>query len=110
MNFQVPIDPFQGLAVSVVTSNTIDLRDAWAASFSNYTSAGTGSNHTIQLSNASVELQANDGLSVAEASWVDRLAVSVKTWVELPDGSRYARILRTPSQASWVFDVVKHVR
>jgi len=108
MNFQVPIDPFAGLAVSVVTSNVVDLRDAWAASFSNYTSAGTGSNHTIQLSNASVDVGLHG--NPTEASWVDYKALSVKSHTPIGHTARYARVLRTPSQASWVFDIVKHVR
>ena len=107
MNIQVAFDPYSGITASQVTSNVIDLRDAEAATLSCYTSAGTGSLFTVQLSNSTPDLVNGQP---PEASWVDQFAVSTKTRVAFPDASRYARVLRLPSQASWVMDVVKHVR
>lgn len=104
-NFTVHYDPYDG--VSGVTSNVVPLRDAFHWSYSWQTSAATASTVTLQLSN-------HDGPtteSVPEATWIDRLVLSSSnTWLEGPDGARYARYLRTTNDSGQTIALNKHVR
>jgi hypothetical protein len=107
MNFTVPLDPYSGLAVSVVTSNVIDLRDAFDWTFSTWTSAGTTSPLTVQISSDGT-LEAD----IAAASWSNftTFSASAATVTSPLLGARWGRLLRTPSLASHQFRVNKHVR
>lgn len=106
----VPINPFDGVAESAITSELIDLRDAFDWSFSYYTTSGTVSAHTLQLSNAV------GPESIAEASWSNWTQFgktglgSVATTKFPPLGVRYARILRAASGASITININKLVR
>lgn len=107
MNFTAPSDPFSGLAVSVVTSQIIDLRDAFDWTLSTWTSAGTASPLTLQVT--------SDGTTSADitaASWSNWTVFtpSGATVVAPILGVRWARILRNPSTGSHQFRVSKHVR
>lgn len=102
----VRFDPYRSLAASVVTSNVIDQRDAFDLSVSVHTTAGSTSTFTWQISNHSVV----DG--IPEASWSAFTVVipSTATYLQPPLGFRYARIVRTVSDASFVFNIQKQVR
>lgn len=103
-------NPFAGVAESAKTSGVIDLRDAFDWSYSYYTSGGTTSAHTLQLSNA------YDIESIPEASWSNWTQFgktglgSVATIKFPPLGVRFARILRTASLASLTIDINKLVK
>ena len=56
-------DPYTGVAASVITSNVVDLRDAFDLSVSWFTTSGATSTITLQISNADLIE------SIAEASW-----------------------------------------
>ena len=109
----VPINPFDGLADSAVTSNTVPIWDAFDWTLSFRTTAGSGSTLTWQLSNAT-----GDAFSdpvVPEVSWSDwtvvgqsGVALSGTTWLEGPLGARYVRFLR--SDASQVVELNKVIR
>jgi hypothetical protein len=100
-------DPFQGLAPSIVTSNVVDVRDAvqWTTSW--YTTSGSVSTHTLQLSNHSAERPDDP----TNASFVNFVAFGTGTpaVIEPPAGVRWARFLRTVSDASVQLDVNKQV-
>ena len=103
-------NPFKGIAESALTSGVIDLRDAFDWSFSYYTTSGTVSQHTLQLSNA------DDVENIPEASWSNwtkfgtTALLSVATIKFPPLGVRFARILRKGSTASLVININKLVR
>lgn len=107
MNYAVLTDPYSGLAVSVVTSNVMDFRDAFDATLSIWSSAQTTSVLTIQVT--------SDGTREADitaASWSDwtTFSPSAATVVAPILGARWGRILRTPSSGSLQFRMNKHVR
>lgn len=97
-----PKDPFRGLAESVVTSNTWSGRHAFDLTVSHWTSAGTASPITLQVSN---EGQASD--DVTEASWSawTSFTPSASTAMAPILGMRWYRLLRTPSLASTEFRI-----
>lgn len=103
-------DPFANKAESAITSDILDLRDAFDWSFSYYTTSGTVSAHTLQLSNA------YDIESIAEASWSNWTQFgktglgSFATTKFPPLGVRFARFLRSASGASITINVNKLVR
>lgn len=107
MNFTVPFDPYSGLAVSVVTSNVIDLRDAFDWTLSTWTSAGTASPLTVQVTSDGT-LEAD----ITAASWSNftTFTASAATVTSPLLGARWARVLRTPSLASHQLRSSKHVR
>lgn len=114
MSASVHVNPYQGLAASVVTSNVLDTKDAFDVSATCYIASGTSSLWTYQVSNASVE---NPADTIAEAAWSNwTLYVapsgnsSFASCVELPISYRYARFLRTVSGASFVIDWAKQIR
>src|SRR5687767_11898919 len=100
-------NPYEGLAASVVTSNAIDLRDALAWSYSWYTTAGTVSAHTFQVSNSSAESPAD----VPNASYVARDAFGTGTpaLITGDPGIRWGRIIKVVSGSSVVVDFNKQV-
>ena len=106
--FTVSINPFAGVASAGTTSAVVDLRDAIAWSYSYYTTSGTTSAHTIQVSNSN----AASG-SVPAASFVDYRTFGVsdsKGAIVFGDvGMRYARFLRDVSNGSFTIDIVKFV-
>ena len=110
MNFHVTENPYSGLAESVVTSKVIDVRDAFDLSVSLWTSAGTASPITYQVSNWTGRI-GQDG-NPPEATYSDwtNFTPSATTVLAPLLGAAYARILRTPSLASHVFVSHKHVR
>ena len=103
-------DPFRDVAESAKTSGVIDLSDAFDWSYSYYTTGGTTSLHTLQLSNAP------DIENIPEASWsawthFGKTGLGSLATVKFPPlGVRYARILRTASTASLTIHVNKLVR
>lgn len=107
MNLSTHQDPYVGLAASIVTSGTIDLRDTDTWTLSWYTTAGTSSVHTVQVSNASTYPSA-----IPEASWGSALTFAASNQIQtgLPQGVRYGRLLRNPSGGSYVIDVNRQVR
>ena len=108
-NTSIPIEPYDGLAESAVTSNVIDLRDAFDFNISTWTSAGTASAITLQVSDWT-----GDGRlgAVPEASWSNYTSFTPSGATAHPHllGPAYARVLRTPSLASHVFAARKLVR
>lgn len=111
-NFQVALDPYDGVAESGVTSNVLDTRDAFDFTVSTYTSAGTASLLTYQVSNWTGDIGNPRDASIPEASWSNwtTFTPSAATVLAPVLGAGYARILRTPSLASHVFHARKHVR
>ena len=107
--FWTAVDPYAGLAESIVTSNVLDARDAFDIGFSWYTTSGTSSVFTYQVSNTSVE-----GVgSIPAASWSNWTFVvptSGASVMEPPLSYGYARLLRTTSGASFQFDWRKQVQ
>lgn len=105
------IDPYVGLAASVVTSDTVDTRDAFNLTLSWRTSSGTSSILSYQVSNSSL-----GPASVPEASWshytifgLTGLGATSATFAP-PTGYRWARVVRTVSNASYVVEINKLVR
>lgn len=102
----VHLNPYDGLAESVITSNVVDLRDAFDFTVSYHTTAGSSATWQWQNSNHSVID------SIPEASWsvftVQR--PSATTLLQPPLGARFARSLRSVSDASWVLNANKQVR
>jgi hypothetical protein len=112
------IDPFSGLNASVLTSNIVSTRYAFDMTLSVYTTAGSSSTYTYQVSNASGN--PHDGvlssgntpstLGIPEASWsnwtdlLTNLVSGATTW-DPPLGYRWARIMRTGSDASVTVDI-----
>jgi hypothetical protein len=113
--YSVPINPYKGLADSVVTSNVFHLMDAFDWSYSWYTTSGATSRVTLQLSNSA----ADDSAGIPEASW-SRWTVFGHTAKPAsgasigfpPLGVRYGRFLRWASAntARITIDVNKQVR
>ena len=105
----VPIDPYQGLAVSDITSNVLRVGDAFDMSLSAYTTAGSTSAYTLQVSNSS-----RDDSDIPEAAWTNfqefALGLSVSTLLPVPVGVRHIRVIRNPSNASFVLEFNKYVR
>lgn len=103
-------DPFTGVAESAKTSQVLDLRDAFDWSFSYYTTDGTVSLHTLQLSNA---VGPED---IPEASWsawthFGKTGLGSLATIKFPPlGVRYMRMLRIASGASLSINVNKLVR
>lgn len=106
-NFNVPWDPYTGLAVSVVTSEIIDGRDVFDLTLSHWTSAGTASPITIQVTNSGESIA-----GIAAASWSNwtTFTPSAATLVAPVLGFQWMRLLRTPSLASTHFAATKLVR
>lgn len=101
-------DPYSGLAESAVTSNVVDLRDAFDARLSVRTISGTVAGITLQVSNHTGGLH---GSEVAEESWSNFTSISpsAATIVALPLGVRWFRSLRTASGASLALELNKQV-
>ena len=103
-------DPFRDVAESGKTSAVIDLSDAFDWSLSYYTTDGTVSLHTLQLSNAP------DIENIPEASWsawthFGKTGLGSLATIKFPPlGLRYARILRIASGASLTININKLVR
>lgn len=108
LNFSVAFDPYSGLPESAVTSNPIDLRDAFDFTLSARTSAGTASTWTYQVSNWSGYVGIHG--APPEATFSDWTSVSGATVLAPILGVRYARILRDPSAVSFIFEAAKYVR
>jgi len=107
------VDPYTGLAESIITSNVVDLRDAFDLSVSWYTTAGAASVVTLQISNADLIE------SIAEASWSNftrfaqnaPLPPSQASTLFPALGVRYMRFLRkVASAASVQINLNKFVR
>jgi len=106
--FDVHINPFRGLAESVITSNPLDCRDAFDISLSFQTTSGTSSVFTYLVSNHSGHPD-----TIPQTSWSHWTLVIPPSGVsvlEPPLSFRYAAIMRPASGASWQFDWVKTVR
>jgi len=113
MPFQVWYNPYAGLAESIVTSNVIDLRDAAAWTLSAYTSSGTSSVLSVDLSNATGGFPgAMDTAGIPEASWSHHTLFGLTSGASFmtPPNARWARVRRTVSNASYVINVVKTVQ
>jgi hypothetical protein len=108
MNFSVPSDPYSGIAVSAVTSNLIDLRDAFDWTLSTWTSAGTTSTITVQVTSDGTT--ADDITAASWSNWTVLDEPSAATVTAPILGVRWARLLRNPSVGSHQFRVNKHVR
>jgi len=78
--YSVYINPYKGLASSVVTSNVINLQDAFDWSYSWRTTSGLTSRVTLELSNA------NSRDSIQEKQW-SRWTVFGHTVPPTPSGS-----------------------
>lgn len=104
----IAVDPFANLAESTVTSNHIDLRDAFDFRLSWRTTSGSVSTFTYQVNNQAGGLFGND---LTEAGWQDAfsVAVSASSFTAPPLGVRWARIVRTVSGASLTFEGNKQV-
>lgn len=109
MPFQVHENPFRGLAESVLTSNTLDCRDAFDISLSFQTTSGTSSVFTLLVSNSSVE---NPALvpQTSYSHWTLVVPPSTVSVLEPPLSYRWMAIKRPASGASWQFDWVKTVK
>jgi len=103
-------NPFTGIAESAKTSGVVELRDAFDWSFSYYTTSGTVSLHTLQLSNA------YDIESIPEASWsvwthFGKTGLGSSATIKFPPlGVRFARFLRSASGASITININKLVK
>lgn len=109
---RIPVDdPYRGLAASVVTSNVIDLRDAIYWSWSWRTTSGTTSQHTLQLSNTSIDV-ASDMSGAPEAGWMSyaTFGTAAPAIAFGSAGAAWGRIVRTPSGASVVVELNKMIR
>lgn len=100
--FPPPLDPYAGLAASAITSNVIPGAHAVSLTLSCWTSAGTASPVTVQVTNSG-QTQGE----IAAASWSNWTAFtpSGAAFVHLPVGARWYRLLRDPSLASTHFAV-----
>ena len=74
--YSVHINPYSGKAESAVTSNVFHLMDAFDWSYSWYTTSGTASNVTLELSNSGVQDDAN--IPVVEIAKSCKYAVCTK--------------------------------
>jgi hypothetical protein len=98
---------FQGLAESTITSNVLDLRDAFDFTISYRTTAGSVSTFTYQFSNGS------NKATLPEEGWSDwttHVVNSGASFFQPPLGFAYARILRAASTASLEFNTFKQIR
>lgn len=98
-------NPYSGLDESAITSNVLDFRDAFDGSLSWYTTSGTSSVFTLQVSG-----DQGPAASVVEASWSDWTVVPLASGasaMEPPLSYPWARIVRTCSGASMHFDFNK---
>ena len=103
-----PIDPFEGLAASIVTSNVIDCRDAYLFTLSCRTISGTSSVLSYELSNSTLGIT-----EIPEASWSFNTLIGLasgKSVYNMPVGVRFARVRRTVSGGSYVLEGNKLVR
>ena len=94
-------DPFEGLAASIVTSNSFDLTNTVAWTLSWYTTAGTTSQHTLQLSNWTGK---SSSVSTGFVNYTT-FGTGTPALIEPPPAVRYGRVLRTASGASVVVDI-----
>jgi hypothetical protein len=99
------VDPFEGLAASIITSNSFDLRHAVSWTLSWYTTAGTTSQHTLQISNWSNPALASS-VSTGYVNYTT-FGTGTPAVIEPPTGVRYGRVLRTASGASVVVDIAR---
>ena len=111
----VYVDPYSGLAASVITSNVLDCRDAFDISVTVHITSGTSSDFTYQVSNLSVKPQA--GVAAHELAWSNWTRYvapsgnsSSASCLEVPLAYNWARILRTTSGASMQINWVKQIR
>jgi len=96
------LNPFGGLAASVVTSNSVFLGDAAQMTWSLTTSSATASRWTFQGNNG-------DGLTaaLAEADWKDLTPVAAQGFYSVDSGGglsglpRWGRWWHTPSASSF---------
>lgn len=106
MNFSVSEKLFRS---SVSTSEVIDLRDAFDASISAYTSAGTTSVFTIQVSNWTGRLGYDGEPPEASYSAWTVATPSTATIIYPPLSVAYARVQKGPT-GTFVVTYVKNVR
>lgn len=100
-------DPYSGITASQVTSNVVDLRDAVAWTASWYTTSGTTSVVTMQISNSPARPML--GETPAAASWVNYATFGTGSPAVIVGdiGVRMVRFLRLPSGASVTLDLNK---
>lgn len=108
-SYQVWVNPFAGLAESVLTSNVLDCRDAFDISMSFNTTSGTSSVLTYLVSNSSVESPALVP-QTSFSQWTLIVPPSGVSVLEPPLSFRYAAVKRPASGASWQIDWVKTVQ
>lgn len=103
----VVIDPFDGVSESGVTSNVIDVRDAFDHTISWRTTSGTTSINTIQISVNT--FRSFNQASIPEGSWSNWSTFGdsqLSQTINPPLGETHVRILRENSGAS--FEVRSH--
>ena len=105
------VDPFTGLAQSVVTSNTLFFGDASMVDFSVVTSSGTASRWTVLgCEGDSPGAGFTSALpSVDSNNWQVVKAVTGNGYASFDTIPRWGVILRTPSASSTTIRITTHV-
>lgn len=109
MSASIWVNPFSELAESVLTSNTLDCRDAFDISMSFLTTSGTSSVLTYLVSNSSVE-RPELVPQTSFSHWTLIVPPSGVSVMEPPLSYRWAAVKRPASGASWQIDWVKTIR
>jgi hypothetical protein len=110
--YNIFVNPFQGLAESITTSNVVDTRFAFDITLSWRTTSGVTSVLTYQTSNDNTNLHG----TITEATWSDWTVIgttggfSGSSTLDPPLGYGWARILRevppaSASSASFAIDM-----
>jgi len=104
------VNAYEGLAASIVTSNTLFWGDAAMITGSLTTSSATASTWTIQGYEGDDAAGFRTALPAATASgWQTVKAVSAQGYLSIDTIPRWARVIRTPSHSSSTLYVSQYV-
>lgn len=103
------LNPFAGLAESVVTSTTLYLGDAAFVAWSLTTSSGTASRWTIQGFQGTDEDGWRVAIAAGDPQWQSAQAVTAQGYYSVGTIPAWARFQRTPSASSTTIRVAIRV-
>lgn len=108
--YRRPYNPFDGVAESGVTSNTIHTGDASMIVFSLTTSSATASRWTIQGWDGTTNTDGfTSAIAAADPSWQAVKILTAQGYGSFDTIPDFIRIQRTPSASSSTFRLTVHV-